>query len=121
MIYELEELEVEREAGGDLDLRTLGEVLNLYRSLLGTGSGSGFAFVKCAEAFRSFEMNDEALVSYSEGIARDAGCLAAYLGRGELHFEQAVLATTEASLQEHALAAVSDFREGMLVSLGSTE
>jgi hypothetical protein len=118
MIYELEELEVGRESGGGLDVRTPDEALSFYRSLL--GRGSALAFVECAEVFRSFEMNEEALASFSEAMARDAGCLAAYLGRGELYFEQALLATGK-GVQERALLGVDDFRKVMLVSLGSIE
>jgi len=118
MIYELEELEVGRELVDGLDVRTPGEALSLYSSLFGSGSAS--AFVECAEAFRSFGMNDDALASYGKSIALDAGCLGAYLGRGELYFEQALLATEE-KVEEHGLHAVADFRKGMVVSLGSIE
>lgn len=114
MIYELEELERD-----GIELCTSAEALSFYRSLLGRGSAA--AFVECAEVLRSFQMSDEALASYGKAIARDSGFLAAFLGRGELYFEQAVLASTRDEVQEHASRSVADFREGMFVSLGSTE
>lgn len=122
MIYELEELELERESGcsaDEIELRTSAEAFSFYRSLLEKGSAA--AFVECAEVLQSFGMSDEALASYGKAIARDSGSLAAYLGRGELYFERAVLATIRDEAQEHALRAVADFREAMLASLGSTE
>jgi len=122
MIYELEELELERESGcsaDEIEVGTSAEALRFFRSLLGNGSAT--AYVQCAEILQSFGMSDEALASYGEAIARDSGSLTAYLGRGELYFERAVVATTRDEAQEHALRAVADFREAMLASLGSTE
>jgi hypothetical protein len=122
MDYLIEELELEREAGSTadgLERGTSAEALNVYQSLL--GQGSAVALVECADALRSFDMNDEALAAYGEAIARDTGCLAAYLGRGELFFEEAVLGVTRDEGQKYGLRAVTDFREGMLASLGSVE
>lgn len=122
MDYLIEEFELEREAGSTadgLERGTSAEALNVYHSLLGQGSAA--ALVECADALRSFDMNDEALAAYGEAIARDTGCLAAYLGRGELFFEQAVLGVTRDDVQKYGSRAVSDFREGMFASLGSVE
>lgn len=121
MMYELELIERDLERDNELELSRIDEVLDLYHSLCRSKNGSASAYVECGDAFRAVDMIEHALRSYGDAIGRDAGCLSAYLGRGELMFELAVLGTSEEEVLGFGTSAVNDFRMAMMLSLGSSE
>lgn len=118
-MYELEEIESARDFEGlEVEFRSADEVNLFYRSLRDSNGSNALRFVECGEAFRSFALFDEALESYAEAIARDSGCLQAYLRRGELLFELAVCGGSDEELFRFGWRSVDDFRKALVLSLG---
>ena len=121
-MYELEIIERERDVGDhQVVFRSADEVKLLYGSLQDSRGSSALRFVECGDSFRTFELFDEALECYGEGIARDSGCLQAYVRRGELLFELAVCGRTDAETLRFGLRSVDDFRKALVLSLGANE
>lgn len=121
MMYELELIELDLQRDNELEPSRIDEVVNLYQSLCRSKNASASAYVGCGDAFRAVDMIEDALQSYGDAIGRDAGCLSAYLGRGELMFELAVLGTSEEEVLRFGTSAVTDFRIAMMLSLGSSD
>lgn len=121
-MYELEVIESERDVGDhQVVFRSADEVKLLYGSLQDSRDSSALRFVECGDAFRSFELFDEALECYGEGIARDSRCLQAYVRRGELLFELAVCGQTDEEILRFGWRSVDDFRKALVLSLGATD
>jgi hypothetical protein len=118
---ELELIESERDVGEQVELRSADEVKLLYGSLRDSNGSSASRFVECGDAFRTFELFDEALECYGEGIARDSRCLQAYVGRGELLFELAVCGRTDEEILRLGWRSVDDFRKALVLSLGAND
>jgi hypothetical protein len=120
-MYELEIIESERDVGEhQVVFRSADEVQLLYGSLQDL-NGSAQRFVECGDAFRTFELFDEALECYGEGIARDSRCLQAYVSRGELLFELAVCGRTDEEIAKFGWRSVDDFRKALVLSLGTND
>jgi hypothetical protein len=120
-MYELEIIESERDVGGhQVVFRSADEVRSLYGSLQDL-NGSAQRFVECGDSFRTFELFDEALECYGEGIARDSRCLQAYVRRGELLFELAVCGRTDEEILRFGWRSVDDFRKALVLSLGAND
>jgi hypothetical protein len=64
---------------------------------------------------------DETLESYGEAIARDSGCLQAYVRRGELLFELAVCGESDEEVLRFGWRSVDDFRKALVLSLGMND
>ena len=77
--------------------------------------------MECGDAFRTFALFDEALGCYGEGIARDGGCLEAYVRRGELLFELAVCSRSDEERERFGWRSVDDFRKALVLSLGMND
>lgn len=121
-MYELELIASDADlVNSDVDLRSADEVRLFYGSLLGQSSVSALRFVECGEAFGSFGLFDEALESFGRAVAKDGGCLRAYLARGELYFELAVCAQSDEERKVLGRKAVEDFRKALLLSLGLSD
>jgi hypothetical protein len=121
-MYELEEIESARDFEGlQVEFSSPDEVKVFYRSLRESNGSNALLFVECGEAFRSFALLDEALESYGEAIARDSGCLQAYVRRGELLFELAVCGVSDEGLLRFGWRAVDDFRKALVLSLGMND
>lgn len=103
-MYEFELIARDADAvASDVDLRSVDEVRLFYGSLLRQSSVSAVRFIECGEVFGSFGSFDEALESYGRAVAKDPGCLRAYLARGELYFELAVCVISACNSQEVAI------------------
>ena len=121
-MYELEVIESEKDVGDhQVVFRSADEVKLLYGSLQDSSGSSAVRFVECGDAFRTFELFDEALECYGEGIARDSRCLQAYVRRGELLFELAVCGQTDEEILRFGRRSVDDFRKGLVLSLGAND
>jgi tetratricopeptide (TPR) repeat protein len=121
-MYELELIASDEDVlNSDVDLRSLDEVRSFYESLLGQRSVSALRFVECGEAFAGFGLFDEASECYGKALAKDGGCLRAYLARGELYFQLAVCASSDDSRQALGRKAVEDFRRALMLSLGMSD
>ena len=121
-MYELEVIESERDVGDhQVMLRSADEVKLLLGSLRVSNGSSALGFVECGNAFRTFELFDEALECYGEGIARDGRCLQAYVRRGELLFELAVCGRTDEEIAKFGWRSVDDFRKALVLSLGAND
>lgn len=121
-MYELELIECEREPERfEVELRSAEEVKRFYRSLCDSSRSTALDFVGCGEAFRSFALLDEALECYGEGLARDSGCLEAYVTRGELLFQLAVCGGSDEEILKFGWRSVDDFRKALVLSLGANE
>jgi hypothetical protein len=121
-MYELELIECEREPERfEVELRSAEEVKRFYRSLCDSSRSTALDFVGCSEVFRSFGLLDEALECYGEGLARDSGCLQAYVMRGELLFQLAVCSRTDEEIARLGWRSVDDFRKALVLSLGANE
>src|SRR5215216_529440 len=121
-MYELELIESERDLDGfKVELRSADEAKRLYRSLCDSSRSIGLDFVECGEALRSFASFDEALECFGEGIARDSGCLQAYVRRGELLFELAVCGGSDEEIVRFGWRSVDDFRKALVLSLGAND
>lgn len=121
-MYELELIESERDVGDhQVVFRSADEVRLLYGSLQDSRGSSALRFVECGDSFRTFELFDEALDCYGEGIARDSRSLQAYVRRGELLFELAVCGRTDEEILRFGLRSVDDFRKALVLSLGANE
>ena len=121
-MYELELITSEGDvAASDVDLRSIDEVRSFYESLLEQRSVSVLRFVECGVAFAGFDSFDEAIECYGKALAKDGGCLRAYLARGELYFHLAIVASSAESQQAFGRKAVEDFRRALMLSLGMTD
>lgn len=121
-MYELEVIESERDVvDHQVVFRSADEVRLLYGSLQDSRGSSALRFVECGDSFRTFELFDEALECYREGIARDSRCLQAYVRRGELLFELAVCGRTDEEIAKFGWRSVDDFRKALVLSLGANE
>jgi hypothetical protein len=121
-MYELEEIESARDFEGlEVEFSSADEVKVFYRSLCDSNGSNALRFVECGEAFRSFALFDEAVESYGEAIARDSGCLQAYVRRGELLFELAVCGGSDEEILRFGWRSVDDFRKGLVLSLGMND
>src|SRR5215213_9785584 len=121
-MYELELIESARDLEGfEVELGSEGAVKCFYRSLCDSRSETALQFLECGDAFRYFALFDEALKCYGEGMARDAGCLEAYVKRGELLFELAVCSGSDEESFRFGWRSVDDFRKTLVLSLGSDE
>lgn len=121
-MYELEVIERERDVGDhQVVFRSADEVRLLYGSLQDSRGSSALRFVECGDSFRTFELFDEALECYGEGIARDSRCLQAYVRRGELLFELAVCGRTDEEIAKCGWRSVDDFRKALVLSLGAND
>lgn len=121
-MYELELIESERDLERfEVDLRSAQEVKYFYRSLCDSSCSTAMDVVECGEAFRSFALFDEALGCYGEAIARDSGCLQAYVRRGELLFELAVCSGSDEESLRFGWRSVADFRKALVLSLGTND
>lgn len=122
IMYELEIIESERDVGvHDVAFRSADEVQLLYGSLQDSRDSNALRFVECGDAFRSFELFDEALECYGVGIGRDSRCFQAYVRRGELLFELAVCGRTDEEILRFGLRSVDDFRKALVLSLGTND
>ena len=121
-MYELEVIESERDVGDhQVVFRSADEVRLLHGSLQDSRGSSALRFVECGDSFRTFELFDEALECYGEGIAKDSGCLQAYVRRGELLFELAVCGRTDEEIAKFGWRSVDDFRKALVLSLGTND
>lgn len=121
-MYELDVIESERDfEDHGVAFRSADEVRLLHGSLLNSANSSAFCFVECGDAFRTFALFDEALGCYGEGIARDGGCLEAYVKRGELLFEVAVCSRSDEERVRLGWRSVDDFRKALVLSLGTND
>jgi hypothetical protein len=121
-MYELQIIESESEMETfEVELRSAEEVKCFYRSLCDSSRSTAMGFVECGEAFRSFALFDEALECYGEAIARDSGCLQAYVRRGELFFEIAVCGGSDEEILRFGWRSVDDFRKALVLSLGTND
>ena len=121
-MYELELIESERDLDSfEVELRSDDDAKRFYRSLCDSSRSIGLDFVKCGEALRSFALLDEALECLGEGIARDSRCLQAYVRRGELLFELAVLGGSQEEVERLGWRSVDDFRKALVLSLGTDD
>lgn len=121
-MYELEVIERERDVGDhQVVFRSADEVKLLYGSLQDSRGSSALRFVECGNAFRTFELFDEALECYGEGIGRDSRCFQAYVRRGELLFELAVCGRTDEEILRFGSRSVDDFRKALVLSLGAND
>jgi hypothetical protein len=121
-MFELEEIESARDfEAPEVDFSSADEVKVFYRSLRDSSRSNALRFVECGEAFRSFALLDEALESYGEAIARDSGCLQAYVRRGELLFELAVCGGSDEEILRFGWRSVDDFRKALVLSLGMND
>ncbi len=121
-MYELELIESERDLDGfEVELRSADEAKRFYRSLCDSSHSIGLDFVDCGEAFRSFALLDEALECFGEGIARDSGCVQAYVRRGELLFELAVRGGSDEEIARLGWRSVDDFRKALVLSLDTND
>ena len=121
-MYELELIESERDLDHfEVELRSADQAERRYRSLRDSSRSIGLDFVECGEALRSFALLDEALECFGEGIARDSGCLQAYVRRGEVVFELAVRAGNDEDIANLGWSAVDDFRKALVLSLGAID
>ena len=121
-MYELEIIESERDVGEhEVVFRSANEVQLLYGSLQDSSDSSALRFVECGDAFRTFELFDEALECYGVGIGRDSRCFQAYVRRGEFLFELAVCGQTDEEILRFGLRSVDDFRKALVLSLGAID
>jgi len=121
-MYELELVERERDSEGlEVELRSVDELKYFYRSLSDGSRSTALDLVECGEAFRSFGLLEEALKCFGEGIARDSGCLQAYVRRGELLFELAIRGGSDEETVTLGLRSVDDFRKALVLSLGTND
>ena len=121
-MYELELIESERDSEGlEVELRSVDELKCFYRSLSDGSRSTALDLVECGEAFRSFGLLDEALKCFGEGIARDSGCLQAYVRRGELLFELAIRGGSDEEIAGLGWRSVDDFRKALVLSLGTND
>src|SRR5215216_7101534 len=121
-MYELEEIESARDFEGlDVEFSSADELKVFYGSLRDSNGSNALRFVECGEAFRSFALFDETLESYGEAIARDSGCLQAYVRRGELLFELAVCGGSDEEIVRLGRRSVDDFRKALVLSLGTND
>jgi len=121
-MYELELIESESDSNGfKVELRSADEAKRFYRSLCDSSRSTGSDFVECGEALRSFALLDEALECFGEGIARDSGCLQAYVRRGELLFELAVCGESDEEIARLGWRSVDDFRKALVLSLATND
>lgn len=121
-MYELELIESERDLDSfEVELRSDDDAKRFYRSLCDSSRSIGLDFVECGEALRSFALLDEALECLGEGIARDSGCLQAYVRRGELLFELAVVGGSDEEIARLGWRSVDDFRKALVLSLGTND
>ena len=121
-MYELEIIESERDVGEhQVVFRSADEVRLLYGSLQDSRGWNALRFMECGDSFRTFELFDEALECYGEGIGRDSQCLQAYVRRGELLFELAVCGRTDEEIAKFGWRSVDDFRKALVLSLGAND
>ena len=121
-MYELDAIEGERDSNSFVvELASVDEAKSFYRSLCDSRISTALQFVECGDAFRSFELLDEALECYGAGIAKNSGYLEAYVRRGELLFELAVCSGSDEESLTFGWRSVDDFRKTLVLSLGSDE
>jgi tetratricopeptide (TPR) repeat protein len=117
----LELIESDRDSQDlEVGLRSVDELKCLYRSLNDASRSTALDLVECGEAFRSFGLLDDALECFGKGIARDSGCLQAYVRRGELLFELAIRAGSDEEIVRLGWRSINDFRKALVLSLGTT-
>jgi hypothetical protein len=121
-MYELDVIERERDfEDHGVAFRSVDEVRLFHGSLRNSTNSSAFCFVECGDAFRTFALFDEALGCYGEGIARDGGCLEAYVRRGESLFELAICSGSDEERERFGWRSVDDFRKALVLSLGTND
>lgn len=121
-MYELELIESDRDSQDlEVGLRSVEEHKCLYRSLNDASRSTALDLVECGEAFRSFGLLDDALECFGKGIARDSGCLQAYVRRGELLFELAIRGGSDEEIVRLGWMSVDDFRKALVLSLGTND
>ena len=122
MMSELDIIESERDVEDHgVAFRSVEEVRVFYGSLRNATNSSAFGFVECGDAFRMFALFDDALGCYGEALARNGGCLEAYVRRGELLFELAVCSASDAERVSFGWRCVDDFRKALVLSLGTDD